>query len=344
MANAPQMSTSALKALTRTGVALCPLGFTKTCACATPQHATNINAQTATIRCFIISVRPSSHLYSSYKTFGLSSHSRTVWRRTGVANVITRVKTPSRASRRVRRVCAVLVASGLVWLTYTAARSKILLANGRAIEVQSASFSRDYFVGDERAPTLKYLVMGDSTAAGWGTENVSATYPYLVAQSVARRGYRVQVINVAVGGARATDVRRNQLEALGLKPDLITLSVGANDATHFTAPASFRREMERILTALRNSGARRVLVADTPDMFLAPALPRPLALGTARRARAQNAMLREIGAGVVIVPLYEAGKLDSRREAGLYAADRFHPSAMGYARWARVFVENLGAL
>ena len=231
-----------------------------------------------------------------------------------------------------------------MWACYTAARSKILLANGRAIEVQSAAFSRDYFVGEARAPALQYLAMGDSTAAGWGAQTLSATYPYLVAQAVAQRGFRVHVVNVAVGGARAVDVPRNQLESLMVKPDLITLSVGANDATHFTAPANFRRDMKAILAALRSSGARRVLVADTPDMFLAPALPLPLALATARRAGAQNAALREIARGVTVVPLFQKGKLNSRQEAGLYAADCFHPSATGYARWARIFEQSLGAI
>lgn len=241
---------------------------------------------------------------------------------------------------RTAKIAALLLGAGALWLLYTATRSKILLANGRAIGEQSATFSRDTFVGESGAPTLIYLALGDSTAAGWGAAKLEATYPHLVAQTVAKRGFRVHLVNVAVGGATVGDVAASQLAAIDrIKPDLITLSVGANDATHFTAPDDYRRDLSAILTALEASSARTVLVADTPDMFLAPALPLPLSWATARRARAQNEILRELtkASRVRVVKLYERGKL---KESELYAADRFHPSAAGYARWARLFIEK----
>lgn len=229
----------------------------------------------------------------------------------------------------------------LSWLLYTAVRSQILLANGRAIGAHSATFARDTFVGEAGAPAFTYLAMGDSTGAGWGAATLQATYPYLVAQAVAQRGFRVHIVNVAKGGATARDVAVNQLPSIAeVKPDLITLSVGANDTTHGTAPEDYRRDLNAILAALETSSARQILAADTPDMFLAPALPLPLSWVTARRARAQNAVLRELtrDSRVQIVELYEKGKLD---ESELYAADRFHPSSAGYARWARLFIERL---
>lgn len=239
------------------------------------------------------------------------------------------------------KIAALLLGASALWLIYTAARSKILLDNGRAIEQRSAKFARDYQVGEAGAPLLTYLVLGDSTAAGWGAATLAATYPHRVAQSVASRGSRVRVVNFAVGGATAGDVAASQLAAIDqIKPDLITLSVGANDATHFTSAEDYRRDYSTILAALEQSSARTILVADTPDMFLAPALPLPLSWATAKRARAQNETLRALttGSRVQIVELYERGKLG---KSGLYAADRFHPSASGYAFWAQLFIERL---
>ena len=244
-------------------------------------------------------------------------------------------------SKSARRLTLIFGAGALIYLAYTAARTRILLNNGRAIAAQSASFARDYFVGEAGAPTFTYLALGDSTAAGWGAATLQTTYPYEIARTVAKRGFRVHIINVAVGGAKAGDVAASQLAAIErVKPDLITLSVGANDATHFTSPAEFRRDLATILSALKQSRARTILVADTPDMFLAPALPLPIAAITARRARAQNAITRQLtrDSRVQIVSLYERGKL---RSPDLYAADRFHPSASGYALWARLFIEKL---
>ena len=246
---------------------------------------------------------------------------------------------------RTAKIAALLIGASASWLIYTVARTQILLRNGRAIGAHAATFARDYSVGAAGAPPLTYLVLGDSTAAGWGATTLQTTYPHQVARAVAARGFRVRVVNVAVGGATARDVAASQLAALErIKPDLITLSVGANDATHFTAPDDYRRDLSAILSALEQSPARTILVADTPDMFLAPALPLPLAWATARRARAQNQMLRELvqGSRVGIVPLYEKGKLDARVNPDLYAADWFHPSSSGYARWARLFIAETG--
>ncbi len=240
---------------------------------------------------------------------------------------------------------AALAASvSALWLLYSAARTRILLANGRAIAQTSATFARDYSVGASGAPAATYLILGDSTAAGWGAATLQATYPHLIARALADRGFRVRVVNVAAGGATARDVVAVQLAAIArVQPDLITLSVGANDATHFTAPDDYRRDWAAILAALQQSKARTILVADTPDMFLAPALPLPLAAIAARRARAQNEITRAIprDSRVQIVPLYARGKLDARLDPQLYAADRFHPSPAGYARWARLFIERL---
>ena len=234
--------------------------------------------------------------------------------------------------------------AALLWLIYTIIRSRVLLANGHEIERQSAAFARDTFVGESDKPVVIYLAMGDSTAAGWGAGTLEATYPYLIAQALAKRGFLVHVVTVAVGGATVHDLKTRQLEAIGrVRPDLITLSVGANDATHFTESTDYRRDWSAIISALEASSAHTILVADTPDMFLAPALPLPLSLATARRARDQNAILRALSAKsrVQIVELYKCGKLDARANPEFYAADRFHPSASGYAKWARLFIEKL---
>ena len=245
---------------------------------------------------------------------------------------------------RARRAALLLGGCALAWLLTAAMRAQTLLAQGRAIEAHSARFARDYFVGAPDAPALTYLVMGDSTAAGWGAQSVTETYPYLVAQSVARRGFRVHVVNVAQGGATLRAVRQHQLGALRrARPDFITLSVGANDATHGTAPNQWKRELQSVASALANSGARAVLIANTPAMFLAPALPLPFAVVAGRRAHRQNQIFASVVGNTRLqtVDLYQRGQLDARRAPELYAADRFHPSAQGYAKWATLFVEAL---
>ncbi len=247
---------------------------------------------------------------------------------------------------RRRKALSVLVLALVAWLLFTLVRSWHLLREGRALAEQSANFKRDYFVGNAAHPTLLYLALGDSTAAGWGSEQLSQTYVHQVAVAKAAQGHYVHVINVAVGGATLRDVLQTQAPLLkSVRPQLVTVSVGANDATHFTSATEYSRQLRSLIAALHKSTAQQVLFANTPDMFQAPALPLPLAIAVNLRARRQNALLQNALSGTAIRPidLYNRGKLIFQDDPDLYAADRFHPSGSGYRKWAKLFIEKLSA-
>ena len=250
--------------------------------------------------------------------------------------------------RRTRNVTLCLLFSILVWIGWTWARSRQLIANGREIGIAAQKFPRDYRVGNPSSPLFTYVAMGDSTAAGWGANDTAGTYPYRIAQTIAARGYSVRVFNVAVGGARLDDVTRYQLAQLQrVKPDLISVSVGANDATHATNPNDYRRNYKTLLSALQNSSARTVLLANAPDMYQVPALPLPAAMVVNRRAQGLNRVFEgEMASSTKlrVVNLYGRGKLIYRQNPNLYAADFFHPSGAGYEIWAKAFVDELGTL
>lgn len=164
-----------------------------------------------------------------------------------------------------------------------------------------------------------------------------------IAQAWSQKGFRVHVVNVAVGGARLRDATQNQLAVLEkLKPQVAVVSVGANDATHGTSEIEYSNDLKTLLNALQKN-AKTVLFADTPDMFQAPALPLPLALLANHRARRQNRTLQKMarGSSVRIVDIYSRGKLIYGRDKNLYAADLFHPSGKGYDVWARLFIAQL---
>lgn len=245
-----------------------------------------------------------------------------------------------------RKVLYALVLALVAWLLFTLVRSRHLLREGRALAEQSAHFKRDYFIGSAAHPTLVYLALGDSTAAGWGSKQLAQTYVHQVAVAKAAQGYHVHVINAAVGGAILRDVLQTQAPLLkSVRPQLVTISVGANDATHFTSTTEYSRQLRSLLGALQKSTAQQVLFANTPDMFQAPALPLPLAILVNLRARRQNTLLQNALSGTMIrsIDLYSRGKLIFKDAPDLYAADRFHPSGSGYQKWARLFVESLSA-
>lgn len=209
----------------------------------------------------------------------------------------------------------------------------VLVGGGRAALLWLGIGSRaaGWRVLAEAGGDVLYLALGDSTAQGIGSRSPASSYVGLLAEDLRRAhpGSAVRVVNLSVTGARVADVVRDQLPAVralladGARPDLVTLTVGANDAGR-TAPAAFRTSVQELLDALPDG----TLVADVPDF------------GGGRRlgpARVLAAVVREEVAarpGLRQVRLEEATR---RLGWGSYAGDFFHPSDVGYRVYAGAF-------
>ena len=231
--------------------------------------------------------------------------------------------------------------SALIVLTLCLAflvRGLYLRHNGQKLTTISRTFPRDYYVGPEGSPTLLYAALGDSTVEGTGTSRVEDTLPYRIAAQISQKGYRVHVANLAVSGAKTHDLISNQLPALAaLTPQVITLNIGANNATYFTSLKDYEHDLQLIITALTNTSAPTIVVATTPDLSITPALPPVYRYLTGRRAEAQNVILSrmaEENSLLQIIDLFSEGRL---AKPNLYASDEFHPSADGYAEWAKLY-------
>ena len=242
-----------------------------------------------------------------------------------------------------RKIAFVVLIIGALYVVYSLARARVLLRNGAQVGRVAQTFMRNYHVGDNAKPTIVYLSLGDSTAAGWGAHDVTQTLTFKVAQSLAHRGFRVHVINFAVGGATLRDVIEKQLPKLKtIRPDLVTISVGANDATRGTAKIEYSNDLQTLRNALKHSTARQVLWANTPDMTQTPAPPLMFSQLFGVRARRQNVLLKDLNdPRIDIINLHDDGKLTYARDHELYASDLFHPSAKGYAVWSELFVAQL---
>jgi lysophospholipase L1-like esterase len=230
----------------------------------------------------------------------------------------------------------VAIILGLIRLVHIlSATSKL---NATAID-----FAQDYYVGNPSNPAFLYVVLGDSTAAGVGAPSVNQTYPYLIADHIANQGKYVHVLSYAVSGARLENVEKEQLPKLHVEnPDLVTLTIGANDATHRTELEDYTKSLTAVVSGLQQKKPHTVIWANTPDMSLTPALPPFFANRAQQRAIQQNKILSPvlIQAKFSEVNLYEKVRL-SRTDLTQYASDEFHPSVGGYAHWAQAFIDLL---
>jgi lysophospholipase L1-like esterase len=128
----------------------------------------------------------------------------------------------------------------------------------------------------------------------------------------------------------------------GLHPDLILISVGANDTIHLTGRGTFHQTYERLVRALP-AGVPVVLLG-VPDMGAIPRFAQPLRAVSGWRGRHIDAEVRQVAAssGAVYADIAGPTGPSFRHDPGRYfAADDFHPSDAGYGLWAEAVLKVL---
>jgi lysophospholipase L1-like esterase len=184
-------------------------------------------------------------------------------------------------------------------------------------------------------PTIAYAVLGDSTAAGQG-----APYEDGIAVLTARRLAETRIVrltNFAVSGAMTRDVLDGQLPAAErARPDLVLISVGANDVTHLTSIRSVRSNIVQIIRRLRTANPDvAIVMTGSPDMGAPPRVPGVLRPFAAWQTRRINRMFESVARAndVTFAPIASTTGPLFRQDHSLFADDRFHPNDRGYATW-----------
>lgn len=192
---------------------------------------------------------------------------------------------------------------------------------------------------DQRAAVL-YVALGDSTVKGIGASSQSANYVSRLHARLRTVYPQAGVVNLGVGGATSADVIDRQLErALLLRPQLVTLSIGPNDLTDRVPVQDYERNVEQIFRRLTED-TRAVVVANLlPDLAATPRFRGREAAAAVRglTVRFNEALARAARPyGVEVVDLYKPSRAELPRRPELMAPDGYHPSDLGYARWAEL--------
>ena len=111
---------------------------------------------------------------------------------------------------------------------------------------------------------LLYVAIGDSAAQGIGASSPDRSYVGVLADEIrAVTGRSVRVVNLSVSGATVELAVRDQLPRfVKLKPDIVTVAIGANDIAHWD-PAAFESGIRTIFEAL----PPYALVANLPFFY-----------------------------------------------------------------------------
>lgn len=194
--------------------------------------------------------------------------------------------------------------------------------------------------GDDDAPPLTVVALGDSSITAPGVVPLDAAWVRVIAADLAAH-HRVNLVSVAVGGSRVCDVLDRQLPAaLAAEPDIALVSVGANDALRNTPLARFEEDLDSLIAAL-TAATPLVGLSGVGDLGVIPRLP-PFAqtYGRVRARSFNNAIARvaarhELPKSATWGPMWEPFATDPH--GLIFTHDRFHASAHGHA----IFAESM---
>jgi acyl-CoA thioesterase-1 len=179
-------------------------------------------------------------------------------------------------------------------------------------------------VAPARGQERVIVAFGDSLTAGLGVP-AEQTYPALLGERLKREGYGYKVVNAGVSGDTTAGGLRRVDWALRLKPEIVILELGVNDALRGQSLASVRANLDQLVARFQAAGARVLLAG----MRLPPNY------GT-RYAEDFHRLFGEVARArnTPHVPFFLEGVGAVPR---LNQADGIHPTAEGYA----IVVERL---
>ncbi len=192
-------------------------------------------------------------------------------------------------------------------------------------------------VFDGFGPSLSYVVMGDSTAAGEGAE-----YDKGIAIGSAQHlagGRRIAMTNLGVSGSTAAEVVLEQLpDAIKLKPDVVLLSVGANDVVARTGRGKVESSLQKIADGLVAANCDvKIVMTGAPDMGAIPRFAQPLRTVAGLQTSHLNARLYPwiTNNNYTLAAIARDTGPAFRENPKLFGGDRFHPNAKGYEVWLK---------
>ena len=179
-------------------------------------------------------------------------------------------------------------------------------------------------------PSLRVLIMGDSTGLGVGAQAGQSLAALLAADRP-----DAEVLNVSRSGARLGDVA-TQLRHLPRSDqlwDLVLLHAGGNDIFRGTSPARMRRDAEELLSKLVPR-ARHVVWLGPPNVGLLPAFVPPFSWLLSRRSMLACALFKQCADrfGVRFVDFCEPRDKTffSNDHERFIARDQVHPTHESY--------------
>ncbi len=240
------------------------------------------------------------------------------------------------------KIILIVLAVLVVYIIGTFIRIRYTLSSAKlpSIVQEDKTFASDDENGNTQA--IRYIAAGDSTAFGVGASAVDKTYSYRIAEALSDDS-KVEYRNVAKSGAKTQDVIDGQLkEIIDYNPDIVTVSIGANDVNHLNNQNQTYTNIRFIAEELEKKTRAEIYLTDIPILDKAPLLPYFYRKYLSYQTKKLNKKILALDNGRIhIVDIYSFG-WDKYPDVGTtFAKDGFHPNDEGYANWTNAFLSKM---
>ena len=106
------------------------------------------------------------------------------------------------------------------------------------------------------------VAFGDSLSAGFGADP-GQSFPDFVQKELNQRGYRYRMVNAGISGDTTTDGLERIRTVTALQPVLVILEFGGNDGLRGLPVTTTRANLEQMILALQQAGAKVILAGMT---------------------------------------------------------------------------------
>jgi lysophospholipase L1-like esterase len=192
---------------------------------------------------------------------------------------------------------------------------------------------------------ITFAMLGDSSAAGYGTDSPDETPGVMLASGLTDLAERpVRLVDVSKTGAKSSDLAQQVDAALQAGPHVAVILIGANDVKAQMSPSVSVRLLSAAVRRLRAANCE-VVVGTCPDLGVVPTMMPPLRqfarawshrLAAAQTIAVVEAGGRTVSLGSLLGPTFKADPL-------MWGRDNFHPSAIGYAAASAALLPSVAA-
>lgn len=205
----------------------------------------------------------------------------------------------------------------------------------------SSEKKHTYTIGKNSKTNIVYVALGDSLTAGVGVNNYKESYPYLFSEYISKDS-QIILKPQAIPGAKTQDVIDNLLEpTIKIQPGIITILIGVNDVHSNISKEVFKNNYDLILKRLTQETSAKIYIINIPYIGSESLILPPYNFYFDNNIKDFNEVLKQFALDYkleyidIYSPTFQSAKHDE-----YYSSDLFHPSALGYAMWAKIIYDS----